>query len=63
MKRSVHEISMEQAFGNSGGQRNRREIEQRREADVEQEEIEAARTWLAHVEAGRIGGGRIGDGQ
>lgn len=29
--------------------------EQRREEDVEQEEIDAALAWLRHVEAGRIG--------
>ena len=29
--------------------------EQRREGDVEQEELDAAREWLRHVEAGRIG--------
>ena len=30
--------------------------EQRREGDVEREEIDAARAWLRHVEAVRIGG-------
>jgi hypothetical protein len=29
--------------------------EQRREGDVEREELDAARAWLQHVEAGRIG--------
>jgi hypothetical protein len=29
--------------------------EQRQEGDVEEEEAEAARDWLRHVEAGRIG--------
>ena len=29
--------------------------EQRREGDVEKEEYDAAREWLRHVEAGRIG--------
>ena len=29
--------------------------EQRREGDVEEEELDAAREWLRHVEAGRIG--------
>jgi len=29
---------------------------QRRERDVEDEELEHARAWLAHLEAGRIGG-------
>ena len=30
----------------------------RREGDVEDEQLDAAREWLAHVEAGRIGGRR-----
>jgi hypothetical protein len=46
---------MEQAFSDAGGQHCRREIEQRREGDVEGEELDAAREWLRHVEAGRIG--------
>jgi len=53
MKKSVHEISIEQAFSNAGGQHYRREVEQRREGDVEQEEQDAAREWLRHVEAKR----------
>ena len=52
--KSVHELTMSQAFGNAGGQRYRREVEVRREADIEKEERDAARDWLAHVEAGRI---------
>jgi hypothetical protein len=28
--------------------------EQRREGDVEKEELDAARAWLRHVEAGRL---------
>lgn len=55
MKKSVHEITMEQAFRAAGGQAWRREREVRREGDVEQDEIEAAKEWLRHVEAGRIG--------
>ena len=31
--------------------------EQRHEGDVEKEEYDAAREWLRHVEAGRIGSG------
>ena len=31
---------------------------QRREEDVEEEELEHARDWLRHLEAGRIGGGK-----
>jgi hypothetical protein len=34
------------------------ETVQRRESDVTDEELRAAREWLAHVEAGRIGGGK-----
>lgn len=56
MKQSVHQMTMEQAFTRSGGQPWRQEREQRREGDVDQDEIEAARAWLRHVEAGRIGG-------
>jgi hypothetical protein len=52
MKKSVHELTMEQAFRNAGGQPYRREAEQRREGDVEREELDAAREWLRHVEAG-----------
>jgi len=33
---------------------------QRREGDVVQEELDAARAWLAHVEAGRIGWNECG---
>jgi hypothetical protein len=55
MKKSAHEMSMEQAFSRAGGQAWRQEREQRREGDVEQDEIEAARAWVRHVEAGRIG--------
>ena len=55
MKESPHEQAMRQAFSNAGGQHYRREIEVRREADVEKEERDAARDWLRHVEAGRIG--------
>ncbi|MEP7131192.1 MAG: hypothetical protein ABI770_08695 [Sphingomicrobium sp.] len=58
MQKSVHEVTMEQAFRNAGGQHYRREAEQRREHDVEREEIEAGREWLRRVEAGRIGGPR-----
>ena len=41
-------------------QRNRSQSEfvQRRECDVEDDQLRAAREWLAHVEAGRIGGKR-----
>lgn len=46
---------MEQAFTRSGARQWRQEREQRREADVEQDEIEAAKEWLRHMEAGRIG--------
>ena len=53
MKRSVHEMTMEQAFTRAGAQPWRQEREQRREGDVEHDEIEAARAWLRHVEAGR----------
>jgi len=55
MKKPVHQMTMEQAFRGAGGQAWRQEREQRREADVEQNEIEAARAWLRHVEARRIG--------
>ena len=57
MKKSVHQLTMEQAFKNAGGQHYRREAEQRREGDVEQEERDAAREWLRHLDAGRIGSG------
>ena len=33
----------------------KREREVRREGDVERDEREAAREWLRHVEAGRLG--------
>lgn len=55
MKRSVHEVMTQRALRTGGAQHYRREGEQRRESDVEQEEIDAAREWLRHVEAGRIG--------
>ena len=64
MKRSVHAMTKPaaqprtrsgEAFGNAGAQPCRREAEQRREHDVEREEIEAGREWLRHVGAGRIG--------
>ena len=58
IQKSVHELTLEQAFRNAGAQPYRREAEQRREHDVEREEIEAKREWLRHVEAGRIGGPR-----
>jgi len=35
---------------------NESEFEQRREGVVEDKEYDAAREWLRHVEAGRIGG-------
>ena len=54
MKKSVHELTMEQAFTRAGAQQWRQEHEQRREGDVEQDEIEAAKEWLRHVEAGRM---------
>ena len=31
---------------------------QRRDCDIEEEDLEHAREWLRHVEAGRIGGQR-----
>jgi hypothetical protein len=55
MKKSVHEMTMEQAFTGAGGQAWRREAEQVPEHIREQEEIDAAREWLRHVKAGRIG--------
>ena len=55
MKKPLHQLTMEQAFTRNGAQPLRQELEQRREGDVEQEEVEAARAWLRHVEAGRIG--------
>jgi hypothetical protein len=55
MKGSPHEEAMRQAFINAGGQHYRREVEVRREADVEKEERDAARAWLRHVAKGRIG--------
>ena len=63
MKRSAHEMTMEQAFARPASPHYRREIEQRREGDVEQDEIEAARAWLGHVEAGRIGPSCIANSQ
>ena len=36
----------------------RRETEQRLESDIGEDERAAAREWLRHVEAGRIGGGQ-----
>jgi hypothetical protein len=58
MRKSAHELTMEEAFGRGGGQGWRREREQVPEHVQEQEDIEAAREWLAHVEAGRVGGAR-----
>jgi hypothetical protein len=55
MKRSAHQLTMEQVFGDAGGQAWRREREVRREGDVEQDELDAAREWLAHLDAGRLG--------
>lgn len=55
MKKSAHEMSIEQAFKGGGGRGGAREAEQRREGDVEREEIEAARAWLRHLDAGRLG--------
>jgi hypothetical protein len=62
MRKSAHEMTMEEAFGRgastgSGQARQawRREREQVPEHVQEREEIDAAREWLAHVEAGRIG--------
>ena len=57
MKKSLHQLTMEQAFARAGAQPWRQEREQRREGDVERDEIEAARKWLKHVEEGRIGPG------
>ena len=42
--------------GAHGDERKQREFAVRREGDVEDEEMRAAREWLAHVEAGRTGG-------
>lgn len=58
VSKSVHAWTMEEVFTNAGGQHHRREQEQRREGDVEREELDAAREWLRHVEAGRIGPNR-----
>ena len=55
MRKSPHALAMTEAIKNAGGQHYRREEEQRREGDVEREELDAAREWLQHVEAGRIG--------
>ena len=55
MRKSAHALTIEQAFANAGGQHYRREREVRPEHIREQEEIDAAREWLRHVEAGRIG--------
>jgi hypothetical protein len=54
MKKSAHETAVEQAVSDAGGQHYRREVEQPREGDVE-DERDAGREWLRHVEAGRIG--------
>ena len=51
----VHQLTMEQAFRDAGSQHYRRKREVRREGDVEREERKAAREWLRHVEAGRLG--------
>ena len=68
MKKPVHQMTMEQAFTRAGAPPWRQEREPRREGDWpaqsvrgtdeqvnEQDEIEAAREWLRHVETGRIG--------
>jgi hypothetical protein len=54
MRKSAHAMTMEEAFGRGGGQAWRRVREQVPEHVQEQAEIDAAREWLAHVEAGRI---------
>jgi hypothetical protein len=59
MRKSAHEMTMAEAFGRGGGQAWRREREQVPEHVREQEEIDAAREWLRHVEAGRIGRGDL----
>jgi hypothetical protein len=56
MRKSIHAMTLAEAFARAGGQSWRREREESPEHVREQEEVEAARTWLAHVEAGRIGG-------
>jgi hypothetical protein len=61
MKKPLHQLTMEQTFSRAGGQPWRQEREQRPDGDVEQEEIEAARAWLAHVEAGRTATGDFGN--
>lgn len=54
MKKSPHELTIQQAIRNAGGQDYRREQEQRRAGDVEADELDAAREWLRHLEAGRL---------
>ena len=48
-------MTMKDAFKHAGAHWYDREREVRREDDIEDEELAAARAWLAHVEAGRIG--------
>ena len=55
-------MTMEQAFRIAGGQHYRREQEVRREGDVDEEELYAAREWLRHVDAERIGAPRLESG-
>jgi hypothetical protein len=56
MKKSIHALTMEEAFRNSGRRDYARESEEVPEHLREQQELDAAREWLAHVEKGRIGG-------
>jgi hypothetical protein len=68
MRKSIHALTMEcsaaarpgdeatdASFGASGRQDWRREAEVAPEHLREQQELDAAREWLRHVEAGRIG--------
>jgi predicted transcriptional regulator len=55
MKKPIHQMTMKDAFRQAGAHWYDREREVRREEDIEEDELAAARAWLAHVEAGRIG--------
>jgi hypothetical protein len=55
MKKPIRQMTMKDAFKHAGAHWYDREREVRREEDIEEDELAAARAWLAHVEVGRIG--------
>ena len=58
MKQSIHALTLQKAAQAAGLRDYRRETEHRLESDIGEDERNAAREWLRHVEAGRVGGGQ-----